>query len=201
MIVIDGMKSGLQVNNFQNLEELLVKVMEDGNLEDRIVTDVLVDEEHFSEIYPHQAEDISTDEFQSVEIVTVSVSEMAVNITEELYKVVRMMEGGGRGIAQLFRQADDGEALEMLQDLLDVTRDFLTMIGVLRSEFNMGNNDKFNESAEEITNLFTEMSEVMENEDWILLADILEYEFNPAVNRWKMVIDQIREDIREQSER
>ena len=169
----------MQVNNFQNLEELLVKVMEDGNLEDRIVTDVLVDEEHFSEIYPHQAEDISTDEFQSVEIVTVSVSEMAVNITEELYKVVRMMEGGGRGIAQLFRQADDGEALEMLQDLLDVTRDFLTMIGVLRSEFNMGNNDKFNESAEEITNLFTEMSEVMENEDWILLADILEYEFNP----------------------
>jgi hypothetical protein len=40
------------------------------------------------------------------------------------------------------------------------------------------------------------MTEVMENEDWILLADLLEYEFLPAVDKWKQVIHLIREDIK-----
>jgi hypothetical protein len=43
------------------------------------------------------------------------------------------------------------------------------------------------------------MIEVTENEDWILLADLLEYEYLPAVQRWKKVIAQLREDIREAS--
>jgi len=41
------------------------------------------------------------------------------------------------------------------------------------------------------------MTEVLENEDWILLADLLEYEFIPAITRWKVVVARLRDDIRE----
>lgn len=197
MIVIDGRSSVMQLNNFSNLEELLVRVMEDQSLDNRIITDVIVDNENFSEIYPHQAEDIHTEGIGKVEIVSVPVHDMAINITRELYKVVRLMHEGGKHVAELFRQADDAEALEVYQDLLDVTRDFLTMIGVLRNEFSLRKNPDFTAAVEEISELFTEMSEVMENEDWILLADILEYEFIPSTEKWKKVIAKIREDIRE----
>lgn len=197
MIVIDGKETGLEINNFGNLEELLVKVVEGDYLNNRMVTDVYVNQESFSEIYPHQAEDIPAQEIRSVEIVSVPVPEMAVNITRELYKVVRLMSEGGRTVADLFRQADDSEALELYQDLLDVTRDFLGMIGVLRDEFSLRDSTTFNNNVEELTNLFSEMVEVTENEDWILLADLLEYEFLPAVDKWKKVIAQLREDIRE----
>jgi len=197
MIVIDGRNSSMQLNNFSNLEELLVRVMEDRSLDNRVITDVLVDNENFSEIYPHQAEDIHTQAIGRVEIVSVPVHDMAVNITRELYKVVRVMHEGGKHVAELFRQADDGEALEVYQDLLDVTRDFLSMIGVLRNEFSIRKNPDFSAAVEEISELFTEMSDVMENEDWILLADILEYEFIPSTEKWKKVIAKLREDIRE----
>jgi len=197
MIVIDGTQTGLNINNFANLEEILVKVMSDGTLENRVVTDVLVDDEAFSEIYPHQAEDIVAGDFARVEIKTVPVQDMAVNITRELYKVVRLMHEGGRHVAELFRQADDAEALELYQDLLSVTRDFLAMIGVLRDEFSLTNHPEFSQAVEDISELFSEMTEVMENEDWILLADLLEYEFTPAVEKWKKVIAQLREDIRD----
>lgn len=196
MIVIDGRETELRVNNFANLEELLVKVMEDGSLENRMVTDVLVNKESFSEIYPHQAEDISADEIDSVEIMTVAVPEMAVSITRELYKVVNLMAQGGRSVADMFRQADDAEALELYQDLLDVTRDFLGMISVLRDEFALKDSQELNDSLEEITSLFTEMIEVSENEDWILLADLLEYEYLATVEKWKTVIAQLREELR-----
>ena len=199
MIVIDGQDSDLQVNNFTNLEDLLVKVMGDDSLDNRMVTDVFVNKEAFSEIYPHQAEDISTDEIDSVEIVTMAVPEMAANITRELYKVVRLMGHGCRTVADLFRRGDDAEALELYQDLLDVTRDFLGMISVLRDEFRAEDLQMMDENIEEITSLFTEMIEVSENEDWILLADLLEYEFLASVEKWKKVIAELREDIREAS--
>lgn len=196
MIVIDGRRSDLAVKNFENLEQLFNQVVETGELSDRVVTDVLVNNEPFTEIYPHQSEDIGTADIESVEIKTVPVQELAVDITRELYKVVNLMGEGGSRVAQLFRQADDAEALDLYQDLLDVTRDFLGMIGSLRDEFALKDHSVFRNAADEFNDLFGEMSEVLENEDWILLADLIEFEFLPAVERWKKVVAQLREDIR-----
>jgi len=197
MISIDGKETEIEVKEFGNLEEILVSIMRGEDMENRIVTDVFVNKEAFSEIYPHQAEDIEASEIESVEIVTMPIYEMAANITMELYKVVTLMDQGARHVAELFRRAEDGEALEFYQDLLDVIRHFLGMISVLRNEFTLKRHQIFNDATEEMSSLFSEMLEVVENEDWILLSDLLEYEFIPAVERFKKVIAQLREDIKE----
>jgi len=196
MIIIDGKQYDIGVQNLENLEQVFTKVVEDGHLEDRIVTDVMVNREPFTEIYPHQAEDIEMSEVDTVEIVTMATEDMAVEITLELYKVVNLMSEGGKRVAALFRQADDAEALETYQDLIDVIRNFLNMIGILRDEYSLKDTESYLESAEELNAMFTEMSNVLENEDWILLADLLEYEFLPAVEKWKKVIKTLRDDIR-----
>ncbi len=196
MILIDGQNSELNVANFQNLDQIFIKISEDGLLNDRVVTDVLLNSEPFSEIYPHQSEDIDISEVRTVEIRTLPVGEVAVEITRELYKVVTLMGEGASRVAELFRQADDAEALETYQDLLDVTRDFIGMVSTLRGEFSLKDHKEFLEASDTFSTLFTEMSEVMANEDWILLADLLEYEFMPAVNRWKKVVALLREDVR-----
>ena len=196
MILIDGRKHDLDVSAFQNLDQIFVRVMEDGALADRVVTDVYVNERPFSEIYPHQAEDIDLRDVQSVDIRTLGVGEVAVEITRELYKVVSLMGEGASRVAELFRNADDAEALETYQDLLDVTRDFISMVSVLRGEFALKDHKEFLEASDQLSGLFSEMTEVLENEDWILLADLLEYEFLPAVNRWKKVVALLREDVR-----
>lgn len=196
MLVIDGQKKDLDISCFDNLDQVFMKVMEDGVLEDRVVTDVYVNDRPFSEIYPHQAEDIDIRDVQSVDIRTLGVAEVAVEITRELYKVVTLMgEGAGR-VAEMFRQADDAEALETYQDLLDVTRDFIGMVSVLRGEFALKDHKEFLEASDQLSSLFSEMTEVLTNEDWVLLADLLEYEFMPAVNRWKKVVALLREDVR-----
>jgi len=196
MILIDGQKKDLDVSGFDNLDQIFVKVMEDGSLQDRVVTDVFINDKPFSEIYPRQAEDIDISDVQSVEIRTLGVAEVAVEITRELYKVVTLMGEGATRVAELFRQADEAEALETYQDLLDVTRDFIGMISALRNEFALKDHKEFLETSDQLSGLFTEMTDVMANEDWILLADLLEYEFLPAVNRWKKVVALLREDVR-----
>lgn len=195
MIVIDGHKSEVAPNDFENLEQILEKLMEDDALQDRVVTDVLLNGQPFSEIYPHQAEDIESSEIDKVEIVSVPVAEMAVDITQELHKVVTLMGKGGREVAELFRQADDAEALETYQDLLDVVRSFLGMIGTLREEFGLRTNEDFVTAGKELSALFTEMTEVLANEDWVLLADLLEYEFLPAVAKWEGVINGMHTEL------
>ncbi len=196
MIIIDGRQSELPIENFANLEEILVSLTKNCSDEQRIITDVFLNDEHFSEIYPHQAEDIEQAEIKRVEICSMPLGEMALNISEELLTVTRMMSGGSRQVAHLFRQGDDNEALELFQDLLDVTRDFMSMVGVLRSEFVDVSDAAFIALVERVSALLGEMSEVLENEDWIMLADLLEFEFHPVCEEWHGSIQSMREQIR-----
>ncbi|MFO7727506.1 MAG: hypothetical protein R6X11_04190 [Desulfonatronovibrio sp.] len=196
MIVIDGKTTDLSVNNFTNLEDLLINVMEADTMNQRIVTDILVDDQAFSEIYPHQSEDIETSDVNKVEIKTMDTTDMAINITRELYKVISLMSKGGTQVAEYFRQADDAEALDMYQDLLEVTRDFMGMVNVLKNEFRLRDSRRMDKAVERLSELFTEMIEVQENEDWVLLSDLLEYEFLPLVENWKKIVAEIREELR-----
>lgn len=195
MIIIDGRKTDMHIENFANLEEILVEANTKCGEENRIVTDVLLNNELFSEIYPHQAEDIERDEIRTVEVRSVPLGEMALNISDELFKVTRMMSNGSARVAQLFRQGDDQEALDMFQDLLDVTRDFMSMVGVLRSEFVEVTDPQFVALVERVSELLGEMSEVLGGEDWILLADLLEFEFNPVCEAWNKNLAQMRNEI------
>jgi hypothetical protein len=157
-------------------------------MQSRIVTDVLVNNESFSEIYPHQAEDMESAYIDRVEIMSVHTTEMAQSITRELYKVVSLMGKAGHQVAEYFRQADDAQALELYSDLLEVNRDFLNMVGVLRNEFAADSIGDLDESLDSLS--------VQENEDWILLADLLEYEYLPLVDKTKGIVAQLRESVK-----
>jgi len=195
MIVIDGRQSSMELNNFANLEELLVKVMEEEVVADHIVTDVLVNQEAFTEIYPHHAEDVEIDEIESVEVRTVSVTEMAGEVSKELFVVIKIMQNGSKGVAGFLRQGDIAEGLEVLQDLLDVTRNFLTTISVLHQRFPLENTQMFEATSSTLDKLLSEMCDVMGEQDWLLLADLLEYEFIPACDEWEQVVGDFVTDI------
>jgi hypothetical protein len=195
MIIIDGQQSEYSLSDFDNLEELLDKITASEYFQDRIVTDVLVNEAVFSEIYPHQSEDIENDELEKVEIVSVSKREMGQQIVQEMSKVISLMSQGARQVAELFRQAEDVEALDTYQDLLEVARDFLGMVGSLQEELSLSSNTEMGEALEAFSALLTEMIEVQENEDWVLLADLLEYEFLPVVEKWSPIVQDLEKRI------
>ncbi|SBV94779.1 conserved hypothetical protein [uncultured delta proteobacterium] len=195
MIIIDGRQSSMEIGNFANLEEILVKVMEQEVVSDHIVTDVIVNQEAFTEIYPHHAEDVEIDEIQSVEVRTMSVDQMAGEVSQELFTVVKILQNGSKGVANFLRQGDIAEGLEVLQDLLDVTRNFLTTISVLHQRFPQADTALFEETAGSLDKLLIEMCDVMTEQDWLLLADLLEYEFIPACEEWEQIIGGFVKDI------
>lgn len=195
MIIVDGQKTDKSIAMFSNLEEILTNLMQEKTMEDRVITDVLVNNEIFSEIYPHQAEDLSSDSINSLEIRSVPSSQMALDIAGEMNKVASMMESGGTNVARLFREGKDSDALELLQDLLDVVRDFLAMVGDLRERYLGGADENFRSKTIELSDLLSEMSEILESEDWVLLSDLLEYEFAPQCVEWKSLSESLHKEL------
>lgn len=195
MIVIDGRESNFAVADFANLEEILEGIMKDEVMGQRIITDVFLNEEAFSELYPHQAEDIECDEIERLEIRSVSLEEMAGDVAEELPKVVKILAGGARSVAALLRKNELAEAFEMLQDMIAVSRDFLNTVHVLRGRFSSGSSADLDALADTVGDILGEITDVIAAEDWLLVADLLEYEYIPACEGWNKVLDEISSDI------
>ncbi|MDR2161175.1 MAG: hypothetical protein LBO77_03430 [Desulfovibrio sp.] len=195
MIVIDGRQSGLSLSNYANLEEVLTTLMAGEDLDQRIVTDVLVNEEAFSELYPHQAEDIEAGEINRLELRTVSLEEMASDVAGELPVALEVMAGGGRSVASLLRLGDLSEALEILQDTIAVGRDLINTISVLRERFALKESGDLNDLGNSLGALLDEISTVIADEDWMLVADLLEFEYIPACEGWRGIISALAEDI------
>jgi hypothetical protein len=185
----------MNVEHFANLEEILVEANVECARDKRIVTDVFLNDESFTEIYPHQAEDIERGEIRTVEIHSVPMGKMALDISDELFKVTRVMNDGSDEVARLFRQGDDQEALSLFLDLLDVTRNFMSMVGILRAEFIAVNDPGFVSLVERMSDLLGEMGDILGSEDWILLADMIEFEFKPLCEAWNRNIRSLREGI------
>jgi hypothetical protein len=196
MIMIDGRESNLSLANYANLEEVLSSLVEEEGLSQRIITDVLVDDEAFSELYPHQAEDIETGEFQRLELRTVSLDQMAADVVGELPKIIDIMASGSRQVAVLLRQAELAEGLDVLQDVIQVSREMLNTIHTLRNQYSVGASSDLDRLGDTLGVLLEEMVDVMGNEDWMLMADILEYEYLPACEGWRDVISAVAADIR-----
>ena len=195
MIIIDGRQSSMEIGAFANLEEVLVKVVEQEIVPNHVVTDVIVNQEAFTEIYPHHAEDVEIDDIQSVEVRTMSADQMAKEVNQELFTVIKIMQNGSKGVATFLRQGDIAEGLEVLQDLLDVTRHFLNTINVLHQRFPLSDTALFEETTAGLDKILLEMCDVMGEQDWFLLADLLEYEFIPACEEWEQIIGGFVKDM------
>ena len=198
MICIDGSTLELRIEEFANLEEILVHIAQDEHLKERVITDVFVNDELFSELYPHQAEDISAETIQKLEIRSMPVYEMAFNMVKELFKVDQLMINSSLDIVKLLRASQKDEALELFQDLLEVIRDFMSMVGVLRSDVVQGDLADIKAGIEKMANLLSEITEALQNEDWILMADLLEYEFQEYCEHWKQILDELRQKLGEE---
>ena len=73
---------------------------------------------------------------------------------------------------------------------------FLSMVAVLRGEFAVDSALDQDGTLDSLSQLFSEMIEIQENEDWILLADLLEYEYLPLVRKTKDLVAGLREAMK-----
>lgn len=184
MIYINGQKSELELNQFANFEEIITAANKCCNDENEIITEVHLNNELFQELYPHQAEDIDIKEIEKVEITSVKYVEMASQIVSELFKVTSSMRLAATQASECLRRGDDADAFTTINNMTDVIRNFLNMIFCFQSDFNAPITHEYVALAEKYNQILMEVNDAMENEDWILVADLLEFEVAPLCSEW-----------------
>lgn len=92
-------------------------------------------------------------------------------------------DNGCKCIIELFREGEESEALKLLPDAIEGLQ-WLSEVFELTKESHTGKLDYV-----EINNVLKNIEEALQDIDYILLSDLLEYEVLPITDKW---IEQIK---------
>jgi hypothetical protein len=121
---------------------------------------------------------------------------VATNLVNALDYLKKLIPGFMQA-ADLFRSGNEQEANKYYLQVLDGIDWFSQVVGIIISpdEGKMGLPDSDNENLqvrqEKLTDLMSQMLEANKNQDWVLLADILEYEMVPFYKDWESILSKL----------
>ena len=113
---------------------------------------------------------------------------LANNLTNAKAYLEKLIPGFQKA-ADLFRMGNEQEANQYYLQVLDgidwFSQVVLTIVNAQEKKFE---EKSLEERQKELTGLMAQMLEANENQDWVLLADLLEYEMIPFYKDWQEVL-------------
>ena len=104
------------------------------------------------------------------------------NAKEYLEKLIP----GFQKAADLFRMGNEQEAHKFYLHILDGIDWFSQVVlNIVKSRGNQVEGQSLGDRQEKLTGLMAQMLEANQNQDWVMLADLLEYEMIPFYKDWQ----------------
>ena len=136
-------------------------------------------------------------DIDSLEVELANLKDLvATNLANALDYLKKLIPGFEQA-ADLFRAGNEQEANKYYLQILDGIEWFSQVVSVIMSpdEGETELPDTDDESLEvrqkKLTDLMSQMLEANENQDWVLLADILEYEMVPFYKDWEKILSKL----------
>lgn len=182
----------------QNLEDILGELQEDHVPQDRMVGEVVLNGRTYSEDLPHAALEVGRDEIDTLELFTRSSAEVAVHFMTHGQKIVDSMRASLPKITEMFRLGDEAEANEHYLRFLESLHLLMGMLeqvgGVMGIDFATPVDDQgsLNEHLQLMAQIVSQLLQIQEQNDWIYLADVLEYELTPLLEAIGGILPKLR---------
>ena len=136
-------------------------------------------------------------DIDSLEVELANLKDLvATNLANALNYLKKLIPGFEQA-ADLFRAGSEQEANKYYLQILDGIEWFSQVVSVIMSpdEGETELPDTDDESLEvrqkKLTDLMSQMLEANQNQDWVLLADILEYEMVPFYKDWEKILSKL----------
>lgn len=185
-------------SHMRNLEEALAELNDHFVPPGEQVYQVRINGEFFSERYPRESRYVSLKEINTLDIVTIPDDRMARVILAEAGVQAGILCQAIEQCARLFRMSDENEANRYFAQVLEALR-WLLLTGenacqVLKVDLQtllppQGRPES--KYLQKMQDLLEEMAEIHEDLDYILLADLMEYELLPMVREWQAVLENL----------
>ena len=199
LLTIDG--ETLQAGSIpgENLEEILV-VLQDSHIPgSRLVGDVRLNGQSYSEDLPHAAVEIGRSDIETLEVITRSAEEVAAHFLENGVNLLTVLMESVPRIVEIFRVGDEAEANEHFLRFLESLHLLIGMLdqvgAIMGLHFNtaLPQDVSLNERLLKMAGIMDQIIDIQENSDWIYLADVLEYELVPELEALRDMLPKFRE--------
>jgi hypothetical protein len=185
-------------SHLANLEDLIAEINERFVPLGQQLFQVHVNGEFFSERYPGESRYLELREVSRLEVKTVSDADMARYLLREAVRQGGTLLQAIEQSAVLFRVGSDEEAnhyfaqvLEALRWLLQIGEEACQVLGLNLVKAAPDPKVPVSRYLRNLQDLLEEMQEIAEEEDYVMLADLMEYELLPMVQEWQKILQDL----------
>jgi hypothetical protein len=194
-ITINEEQIPVDFSHLRSLEEALVELNDRFLPAGEQVFQVRINGEFFSERYPRESRYMELKEISSLDLKTLPDAAMARLIVGEAAQQAEILCQAIEKSARLFRVSSEDEANHYFAQVLEALR-WLLITGGNASEVLQGEGPgegapgggQIARFLQNLQGLLDEMLNIGEDEDYILLADLMEYELLPMVREWQEIL-------------
>jgi hypothetical protein len=194
-ITINEEQVPVDFSHLRSLEEALVELNERFLPPGEQLFQVRINGEFFSERYPRESRYMELKEISSLDLKTLPDADMARLIVGEAAQQAEILCQAIEKSARLFRVSSEDEANHYFAQVLEALR-WLLITGGNASQVLQGEGPGQDASGggqiarflQNLQGLLDEMLNIGEDEDYILLADLMEYELLPMVREWQEIL-------------
>ena len=181
-----------------NLGEMLDHLLGGKDLADRTLVELKVNGQPYELSVQGPAGSLPREAIRHLELETMDARQVALHFLDNAGAYLQAMNGSLPQVAELFRVADDREANQQYSSLLETLHLFLQLVDgaceTLRLDSAQGLDGlpSLAQSQDRISGLISELLQAQEQEDWILLADILEHDLKSELQAWAELMPRLR---------
>lgn len=198
LVTLNEQNLPIEFSHLHSLEDVIAEINERFIPSGQQIFQVHVNGEFFSERYPRESRYVGIGEVATLDLRTVSDEEMARFILKDAARQAETLVRAIEQNATLFRVASEEEANHYFAQVLEALR-WLLQTGegacqVLRVELRGADSPErgsVSHYLQSLQALLEEMLEISEDEDYVMLADLMEYELLPMVQEWQKILTQI----------
>jgi hypothetical protein len=184
--------------NGATLEDMLVDIMSFHIPPDRILSEVRVDGRTYGERQSREAVFLERQAINRLDLVTVPAATLAELLLSSGPAHLNVLIEAAKKMADEFRLNEEAEANEKFVVFLQAMQDFFSFLGqaldvlaIPMTRVEVGGLSA-QERLQALTDVLTAMSERQDENDWILLADTIEYELVPVLDDWLVILTQVK---------
>ena len=179
-VTVDG--GGIVLNGgASDLEGILEEVLAAQGAEGRVISSVALNGEEYTERFSRDARNVTLEAHDSLEIRTMGQAGIFREFTQNSRLIVDQLQQGAQRISELLRVADAQEANTHFAHLLESCRDLFLMLNIGEQAFGLRFSHmvvagaRLGERLDSTGNLLDRIAAAQEDEDWVMLADLLEF--------------------------
>jgi len=201
IISIDGRPMEESLVRGDNLEDILSDLAENHLPQNRMVGEVLLNGLTFTEELPHAAVEVSRTEIDSLVLLTLTSEDISRHFLNNGPNILSSMLDSLPKITELFRLGDEAEANEHYLRFLESLHLTISMLEKVTRvmdipyEASVGELGSLESRLGWLAEITSQLLRIQEENDWIYLADVLEYELTPELEALRDMLPDMKSRV------